>query len=73
MGRSSQHRPGIPTRTDIMRAFITALAVLTILLSAVGVARSRRRPEAPLPKGFFWALAAVNLTLAASVSWAQPG
>ncbi|MFF4404027.1 hypothetical protein ACFY2W_16675 [Streptomyces sp. NPDC001262] len=68
MGRSSQHRPGIPTRTDIMRAFITALAVLTILLS---LAVARRRPEAERPKGALWALAAANLALAVSVSWTQ--
>lgn len=73
MGRSSQHSPGIPTRTDIMRPFVTALAVLTLLMSLGAVARSRRRPETPLPNGFFWALAVVNLALAASVSWAQPG
>ncbi|MEU7169046.1 hypothetical protein AB0A70_31080 [Streptomyces morookaense] len=52
-----------------MRTLVTALAVLTILMSVVV---ARKKPETPTPKGPLWALAAVNLALAAAVSWARP-
>ncbi|GAA2709157.1 hypothetical protein GCM10010315_06770 [Streptomyces luteosporeus] len=52
-----------------MRALVTALAILAILIPVAGMVLRKSRGD--LPRWYFWLLAVVALALAAGVSCTQ--
>lgn len=52
-----------------MRALITVLAILQIILAVAGIAP--RKSGATLPKWYFWALALVAVAMVVSVAYQQ--
>lgn len=52
-----------------MRALVTVLAILAILVPVAGILL--RKSKGDLPKWYFWLLAAVALALVVSVSYTQ--